>query len=753
MDQENNKNRNDHTLLNTDVSSVFVVQNSRNRPFIEQFEHTSINFTQKDLGTILGFFIVRDNSPSSENIVNFLSSEVKKRYFAPTEKPVEDKFESTLHHVNRVLEEIANIGNIGWLGTIEGIVCVIDDTSIHFSVTGGAHILLLRNNTLINISEGLASEDASNYPLKTFVDISSGDICPDDKIIITSRELLELVSLEELQKNAVRMGEKNFVQFIETVLTNECAIASATIIDVMQAEVPRSIAQPSEIKEPPSNFFGANSFTSDDTDMLPTATITDLINEDEDAEEPPKEYTDPRTGHIHIQGDDEILEKPNFYENFSEKCGDIFDGTKNFIVKKIRLLSKKITPKNKDHITQQAHDTQDRSDATYTVQSLYEQVIDRTKKYANFLFIGTKIAIHKFFFFAKNLTLKIRSFKQKTHPQKEISFPTKKKTHILPQMSKITNLWQTMSKNAKLSALGIIVIIVVVPLFLSVFTNKDSSENKEQTPSIEQQVAQEDAPNEIASTSLTTNSIPNPETLYQSPDTLRVVYVGDVPIGIEKSTIHTFDDTQKSFPLPDDSGNISQIAVMNDLNLIFIVTDTDKLYSFSPIAKKYQQQNNIPTFDHTKIIGVSTYLTYLYVLDDTMITRHTRIENGFDEGKEWLKEEIDFSDTTSIAINEEIFTTQDNNIAKFAEGKKQRYTKDASIENASLVYTNDDLNYIWILDTQNATLYKTDRETGKIIDTFSHSDLANNTSLAVDEKNDVVFTTTPDKTLRFSLKK
>ena len=346
MIQKNKQSKNKSTLISTDVSNVFVVKNSKRRAFIEQFNYTSVNFTQKELGTILGFFIVRNNSPLSENIVNFLASEIKKHYFSPVQKPIEEKFESTLHHINRALEELANIGNVEWLGTIDGAVCAIDHTSIHFSITGNTHILLLRDNTLINISEGLASPEAADYPLKTFVDISSGDMRVGDKIIITSQELFDLISFEELQKNAIRMGQKNFIQFIETVLTNECAIASATIIDVYENTHSSTAAMPQETEVAVDhNFFGAPILEKSDSESV---IMDEPINIDELTIEPIGEYTDPRTGHIHMQGTDEIIEKPTLFESFSENAEDFFDTLKERSAKQKRALSKKISSMTKN---------------------------------------------------------------------------------------------------------------------------------------------------------------------------------------------------------------------------------------------------------------------------------------------------------------------------------------------------------------------------------------------------------------------
>ncbi|PID52730.1 MAG: hypothetical protein CR972_00440 [Candidatus Moraniibacteriota bacterium] len=783
MNHKNKNNTTNNTLLNTDVASVFVVQNSRKRPFIEQFEHTSINFTQKALGTILGFFIVRDESPSSENIVNFLASEVKKQYFLPTEKPVEEKFESALHRVNRALEEIANIGNVSWMGTVEGAVCVVNENSIHFSVAGDAHILLLRNDTLIDISEGLASEDAINYPLKTFVDISSGDICAHDKIIITSHELLDLISFEELQKNAIRMGEKSFIQFIETALTNECAIASALIIDITNSDTPTIIPEIPEKKEVPENFFGANAFNSieEKDEQKHNITIEEEIDIDKFTEETPKEYIDPRTGHIHIQGDEELPKSPTFFEELFEKYVDIKENFKEFSQKQIRSISKKISSIKKNKI--ETEDVLDKIETEKNAseenvlkqknirqQAKKQEIATQIKKQIYHIYDILKNLIKKTYIHSVNLITTVKEKAKNRKPEKDIEEETEneelrysfsysqelssektKKRNFLPHISKIKDTWNSMEKNTKLFALAIIACIIIIPFVFALFSNKkktDTAEvHMEETELTEPVLQPESKKQDI-------KEIPSdPITLHKTSEALYTFVLKDTPIGIEKNAIHIFENDQESFPVPNNAGKIVHAAAMDDLNMIFFITDKNKLYSFSPVAKKYSEQPNFPEIDYTKINLLSTFMTYLYILDDKKIMRHTRIEGGFDEGKKWLKKDINLSGATSFSINDEIFITHNNDIIKLSEGKKNRYSKDDAIKNVSLSYTAEEMKYIWIIDKDAKMLYKVKKSKGNIVDQYAHNIFASATNFSVSEKNNEAYITTTKEIFKISLKK
>jgi len=746
MNQKDKNCTNENTLLDINVSDVFVVKNPKQRAFIEQFNYSSVNFTQKNLGIILGFFIVRDNTTSSENIVNFLASEVKRRYFTPAQKPVEEKFESTLHHINKVLEEIANIGNVEWLGNIDGVVCVIDDTSIHFSITGNAHVLLLRDNALLNISDGLSSTEAAQYPLKTFIDISSGDLCPNDKIIITSQELLNFISFENLQKNAIRFGQENFIQFIQTVLTNECLLATTTIIDINQKERPQTLMKSQE-KPMPTNLFGADAF--EETIDTTKTTIEPPIDINQLIDEKAEDYTDPRTGHIHIQGSDKIIESPSHFTIAQEKCTDIFDALKETITQKMRLLSKKITHsknKNIDVSGEQGISTDTPVIDTPTPQKERQTIIYQ-------MYVTSKNTIQNILLrFTHILTqLKNRFTKKNPSPQTSIDAitSTRSRHSILPNMKHITTLWHKMNKRTKLITFGILIFIIITPLFFSKLSRKpDTQEN---IPSTNTEVPIEGIVKQNENTP-SKNTISNPITLLENTTILSTILMNERQIGITKNIITLFDDTTKeNYTIPQDSGEIAFAAPMDDLDLIFFLTTKNKLYSFSPTAKKFSQQENIPSFDYRKINGLNTYMTYLYTLEDVMIKRYARIENGFDNGKNWLKEKDDFTNATTFAIDSDIYTATDGQIKKYTQGKKESFLQSTAIQNAFLIYATEDTKFIWILDKENKTLYKTEKSNGQKITEFIHDKFADATTFTVHEKNNAVTITTTNSILTFNL--
>jgi hypothetical protein len=751
--------------FSTDVSNVFVVKNAKRRAFIEQFNYTSINFTQKNLGTIFGFFIVRDHSVSSENIVNFLASEIKKHYFSPVQKTIEEKFESTLHHVNRALEELANIGSVDWLGTIDGAVCVIDDRSIHFSITGNATVILLRGDTLLNISDGLASPEAADYPLKTFADISSGDLCAYDKIIVTSQELLELVSFNELQKNATRMGQKNFIQFIETVLTNECSIASTTIIDVV--EKPTSVAQATQpqTKAIPQNFFGADAFEKKPDESTPSETPIDIEGLLNDT---PQDYTDPRTGHIHIHGSDDMPQKASPLDTVS----DFFSDTGEFLKKKARkqkkLFSRKMTtlkntpdpPLQEDVLD---HDNIFEEDSPSRIAYYWTQI--KTYAISSLSFMRHLIT---------NIILSCKKYISKVRPHTEISdednsYPQQasytlekftdsddvyKKT-FLPNFHNILSAWHAMHKKTKLITIGVISAIIVVPLVFKMISSPQQKRSSETTPKTEEQSQQQlSTPAPVTPTETPAKSTTlTPISLMESTTLSSVIVVNATVIGVEKNALTIIAQEKQRVSLPSDAGNIAFTTSMPDLNMVFVITDTDRMYTFSPASPKFIKQDNIPALDHTKIRDIGTFMTYLYIANDTMIKRYVRIDGGFDEGKDWLKKPTSLASMTSLAIGESIYVAQNNSVQRFTKGNVDTISLDTSIKDPSILSTDLKTDFLWIIDTKNKTLFKIDKKDHKLIDHYVNDSFADATSLAVNDSSQTAYVTTKNAILSYSLQK
>ena len=287
--------------LDKAVTEILVANGRSVEPFIKVFQYSGENVTKSSLGTLVGIFDIAERSEESAYIVNFLASVAKKEYFNNPRRGAIESFEAALHKINLALAELVKHGNIAWLGKLHGALCVLEKNNLHFSVTGDAQILLLRNGNFSEISAGLASEESSLHPIKTFVEVSSGRMMLADKILLTSPELFTLFSLEDLSKNALRMDDERFAQFLRTALINELDMAGTFIIDVQEGQPPVRAPHRPEVpaEETVHNVFSQQAFA-------PPAKMQDAVPQEQEYQPQapaPSEYVDSKTGHIYVQGD------------------------------------------------------------------------------------------------------------------------------------------------------------------------------------------------------------------------------------------------------------------------------------------------------------------------------------------------------------------------------------------------------------------------------------------------------------------
>jgi len=202
------------------------------------------------------------------------------------------------------------------------------------------------------------------------------------------------------------------------------------------------------------------------------------------------------------------------------------------------------------------------------------------------------------------------------------------------------------------------------------------------------------------------------------------------------------------------SGNFSLLAAMPDLNTLFILTEDNKIISYTPINKNFQD-NQISLPENFKAADMKTYLTYLYVLDASanQIYRFPRAEGGFSEAQKWLKSGQDLRGANRFAINDDIFTANDINIIPFLQGKTDTsidFQKPQVPLRINAIFTAPGLSSIYVLDNANQRVVQYSKD-GKISNQFWNDQISGFESLVADEKNSTVYLGKENELLKFSI--
>jgi len=234
--------------LKASFERVLVCKKEKYRPFLEIFINEPENVEQQRLGVLGGIFELTNNSEDSSYIANFLISVVKKEYYSKTKRGPMESFEVALQKANSALSKIAEHNSIDWIGHLNSALFVLEKNSIHFSQTGNAHIFLLRSERLTDLAENSLAEISPN-PLKTFTDVLSGRLEKNDRFIITTHNIFDIFSFEEIRKSALNFSFSKLYRFFKTAIGYELDRSAILMFDIEEKNIPDLISSSSKSKK------------------------------------------------------------------------------------------------------------------------------------------------------------------------------------------------------------------------------------------------------------------------------------------------------------------------------------------------------------------------------------------------------------------------------------------------------------------------------------------------------------------------
>lgn len=188
--------------LRTKVGQVFL-----NHPKDENFTSLYEEAFSKQ-GQTVELFVVLEIAESGPNLSRIRKAEYeqmaqmlvqafKKSYVTA---PVLDHgtFEKALAAVNAALSRLAGRGKVSWYGKLNAAVAALIQNQLSLSVTGNAVVQLARKGEFTLLSDGL-TEDVSQ-PIKLFANYSSGRLSGGDRVIVSTNQLVNYLSLDRIRE-------------------------------------------------------------------------------------------------------------------------------------------------------------------------------------------------------------------------------------------------------------------------------------------------------------------------------------------------------------------------------------------------------------------------------------------------------------------------------------------------------------------------------------------------------------------------
>jgi len=706
--------------VDTLVKGVLVAKNRTVEPYFHQFSILPENIAQESLGRLVGVFSISDHSKSSSYIGNVIASVAKREYFANTHRGAVESFEGTLHKINLALSEIVKEGNTRFMGHLHGAVAVIENGNIHFSGTGEGRILLFRDGSLLDIGDGLASEEAATHPMKSFVEISSGRLLPGDCVVLSSPELFTVFSAAELSQNAKRLiPDGRFGDFLETAMTNALRAGAALVITATERRHPET--EPGREKRRGTGkkrkgretiYFSDKTFREAQQEHAAEILEADLRTASGGTKSGKEDEGNvPRHGTIYVKGEaapeteghpwltlfrwkSELLAErcarqigrirheaaSTFRETshtLSLRIGQSLRSVKTSLGRTLRKAARRMKPARRDGSWSERKDTDTKKETgtgTGTDSREHNPILvralktvrDRTSEPKSRPTAG-KPAHEKDFLGISRRFLRETGFFAGRLSDTIGTAARRISGSIGPLFLRISRsligrISSLPPKPRLLLAAGTAFVLTLGGIGLRNALIRPEAVSLPPTILIEEPRSAFPPAGERDAILADLRTIP--------PGTETIVTT--VPLRGRLFTVTetgiTDTETGSSARIPSDSP-VFLATGMDDLSLVFLLTRSGELFSYAPSNGTFSK-NDIGIPAGFRPTGIGSFLTYLYLLDGPTgnIYRYPRAEGGFGEGIVWTSAPVG-TNSTGIAINGTVYVASDSEVTSLFRGK------------------------------------------------------------------------------------
>lgn len=170
---------------------------------------------------------IRALRPEYEKLVQAFVSALKKTYVA-AQTIDENTFEKALAAINASLSKIASRGRVNWYGKFHAAVGAFWQNQLALSSVGNAIVYLARKNEISSLTDNL--NDEANRPVKIFSNFSTGKLAAGDRVIITTNQLFNYLSLERIHEFLADSTLEEACQEIVSALKEAKTAGFATFI-------------------------------------------------------------------------------------------------------------------------------------------------------------------------------------------------------------------------------------------------------------------------------------------------------------------------------------------------------------------------------------------------------------------------------------------------------------------------------------------------------------------------------------------
>lgn len=679
---------------------------------------------KSSMGTIFALIEITNpwsfNSQIGQNIINTLTQE----YFKQDNKDALINFENALKKVNLNLSRITQEGETNWIGNLNAILAVIADDEIHLTQTGKADSFLFRDGHINPVATSTVLKEDMN-PIKTFIDITSGKLNNNDKILIASSAMLDYLSKKELQ---------------DIITANNSYESSKTIAQFFKKENARHI-----------NSISIEANSKADRENMTLENQRDVV------------YLDQvnNLSMLSARGKDYTKKMAPIFESSKQSMSEAWEKLKSFFQKEVSPRVKESWKKTKEASKKGYNHL-----STKTAPELKKKISPVSDKIKADIKKHSQTIMDKF---QKKEDVKneepskpysVHYYEEKPTSSSGFSL-FRIKLFFSKIQRKIRDAWKwTKNKENRSILYALIVIALIVVLSLSVIELK----KKQQAKNAEQEQSQvldsvnnkfEEAKlailynemdkakellNEVISTATqimndyptltekaeeiiekaneesdkltSTTRFNSPSLVATFPEANNIFNMNNNTIALNSSNtnIYYIKDSEKDFSTLNGSnalGGSFSASGYNNIDSIYALTSINQLYKINNISAS--PEKIIPTSGvWENATDISYFLDNLYLLDSVngQIYKHAGSPDGFTEGTSYIDStKIDIKGAVSFTVDGFVYVLKsDGSTIKMSLGIEQDFSlhdipqPNDKISKPKKIWTTSEINSLYVLD-------------------------------------------------------
>ncbi|MFA6097157.1 MAG: hypothetical protein WC788_06020 [Candidatus Paceibacterota bacterium] len=741
----------------TNIKEI-VFSDEEERSFCDIFVYEPENIEEKSLGNLYIIGEVVNLPENSSYIVNLLASIIKKEFYSNKKRTTLESLEASLNKVNSTLSDLAEQGNVAWIGNLNMTCAAHRNKELQLSQTGKIKTLLIRNGKIRDIGKNVTS-DEKPHPFRTFANMASGELEVGDVVLFATPGLFNVLSTEKIRQmsslgdftefsNSIQetIAKENNVSTIAALLVGmESAREEARIpqVRIMTEDLPEktitAIHETVNEGNTATEVMTAEEFNetggSEYPDKPEKISLENIIKEFEEKERTPQE-TGPRseanesepapwrakigqtennesyapTPHIEAEDPEKRAPSPkNDHARNIETMPKTVSGSATSISEKVKTSFSKITSAGMPFLYKLRF-KKPQIDITQKMRIVRNSKIVFSAIVFIFIVLLGNVVI-------TNYNNQIEAEKQKYADRLEQA-----KTKIDDAEVALINDPEK-ARQTLLEARVIATEIKDGYANLSADANSLLADIQVQIDKIDK-VFRIDSP--LVAMDLSKNEkILNISTLtkfkgnYFTINQDNSVFKLDLASGKE-------EEVQLSIKNAGDSGKTKLATVIPKSGEIVFITESSKVLTFDAKRSELKSQNIELNQDLSDITAIASYNSFIYLLEPgaNQVFKHRETADGFGAGTKWMNEKtaIDIRNATSMAIDSTIFLLRSNGqVEEYLTGNKIKFSVDELKDpatNPTIIFTETGLKNLYVADPQKNRIIVFDKEKGTLLKQF-----------------------------------